>query len=69
MLCLHLLQLSLVYINTLMIQQVLVDPSWMERMGEEERRALTALFYKHVNPYGRFSLDMSTRLEIETMAA
>ena len=64
MLCLHLLQISLVYINTLMIQEVLAEPQWKERMGPEELRALTPLFYAHVNPYGRFSLDMSKRLAI-----
>ncbi|MEO0374167.1 MAG: Tn3 family transposase [Cyanobacteria bacterium P01_A01_bin.17] len=69
MLCLHLLQVSLVYVNTLMIQQVLTERAWMERMGPDELRALTPLIYTHVNPYGRFSLDMSTRLEIETVTA
>ncbi len=67
MLCLHLLQISMVYINTLMIQQVLSDPEWMERMGTEERRALTPLIYAHVNPYGRFSLDLTKRLVIESI--
>lgn len=67
MLCLHLLQASLVYINTLMLQQVLTEPLWMERMGQEELRALTPLIYAHVNPYGRFSLDMTKRLAIETV--
>lgn len=68
MLCLHLLQISLVYINTLMIQQVLSEPQWMERMGAEERRALTPLIYAHVNPYGRFSLDLKKRLIIESLS-
>src|SRR6516225_1486698 len=31
MLALHLLQVSLVYINTLMIQQVLAEPTWQGR--------------------------------------
>ena len=69
MLCLHLLQISLVYVNTLMIQQILSEPLWMERMGQEELRALTPLIYAHVNPYGRFSLDMTTRLGIEPVAS
>ena len=68
MLCLHLLQISLVYVNTLMIQRVLAEPLWMQRMGQDELRALTPLIYAHVNPYGRFSLDMSTRLAIETVS-
>ncbi|MEO1391208.1 MAG: Tn3 family transposase [Cyanobacteria bacterium J06634_6] len=69
MLCLHLLQISLVYINTLLIQQVLSDPEWMQRMGPDELRALTPLIYAHVNPYGIFRLVMSERLPIEAMAS
>ncbi len=68
-LCLHLLQVSLTFINTLMIQQVLTDPEWMERMGDDELRALTPLIYAHINPYGRFRLDMEKRLLIEPIAA
>ncbi len=40
-LCLHLLQICLIYINTLMIQNVLADPAWMGRMAEEDFRALS----------------------------
>lgn len=69
MLCLHLLQISLVYINTLMIQKVLSEPTWMNRMQEEDLRALTPLFYLHINPYGRFRLNMNERLVIENLAA
>lgn len=69
MLCLHLLQISLVYINTLLIQQVLADPIWMQKMGPDELRALTPLIYAHINPYGIFRLDMAERLPIEMMAS
>lgn len=69
MLCLHLLQISLVYINTLLIQQVLADPQWMQKMGPDELRALTPLIYAHVNPYGIFRLVMAERLPIEAMAS
>jgi TnpA family transposase len=69
MLCLHLLQISLVYINTLLIQQVLSDPEWMQRMGPDELRALTPLIYAHINPYGIFRLVMAERLPIEAMAS
>ncbi|MBK8011981.1 MAG: Tn3 family transposase [Deltaproteobacteria bacterium] len=65
MLCLHLLQICLVYINTLMIQQVLAAPAWMQRMEPEDMRGLTPLIYSHVTPYGSFRLDMSTRLMID----
>lgn len=45
------LQSCLVYINTLMIQQVLSQPKWMELMQPEDLRALTPLIWGHVNPY------------------
>lgn len=64
-LCLHLLQMCLVYINTLMIQQVLADPVWMKRMTPVDLRGLTPLIWGHVNPYGTFRLDMSERLELD----
>ncbi|WP_139158969.1 Tn3 family transposase, partial [Vibrio sonorensis] len=67
-LALHLLQISLVYVNTLMIQQVLNEPSWFSRMKKEDFRALTPLIYAHVNPYGIFELDMDARLPIEMTA-
>ena len=63
-LSLHLLQLSLVYINTLMIQEVLGTSDWSVRMTDEDMRGLTPLIYNHVNPYGRFELDMTKRLPL-----
>jgi TnpA family transposase len=65
MLALHLLQICLVYINTLMIQRVLTEPDWTQRMLPDDLRALTPLIYAHVTPYGTFRLDMSQRLAIE----
>ncbi len=64
-LCLHLLQISLVYINTLMIQSVLAEPAWMEQMAKEDLRALSPLIWAHVNPYGTFRLDMNERLQLD----
>ncbi len=64
-LCLHLLQMCLVYINTLMIQKVLAESTWMKRMTKEDFRGLTPLFWSHVNPYGTFRLDMNERLELD----
>jgi TnpA family transposase len=63
-LSLHLLQACLVYINTLMIQEVLAAPEWLQRMTPEDFRALTPLLYTHVNPYGLFELDMTKRLPL-----
>jgi TnpA family transposase len=67
MLALHLLQICLVYINTLMIQQVLAEPTWEQRLVAEDRRALTPLTYGHVTPYGLFQLNMEDRLPLEPL--
>jgi TnpA family transposase len=66
MLALHLLQSSLVFINTQLLQAVLRDPAWAAKLTEEDRRGLSPLFWAHVNPYGRFTLDMDTRLDLAT---
>jgi hypothetical protein len=63
-LSLHLLQNCLVYINTLMLQQILADPTWMARLTPEDFRALPPLLYSHMNPYGTFELDMAARLPL-----
>src|SRR5436190_22268999 len=55
--------------NTLMLQQVLSEPTWRNRLQAEDLRALTPLFYLYVHPYGWFDLDMNTRLPIERPAA
>jgi len=67
-LSLHLLQVSLVYVNTLMLQQVLGDASWRSRMTDRDMAALTPLVHAHVNPYGIFELDMSRRLPLDQLA-
>ncbi len=63
-LSLHLLQNCLVYINTLMIQQILSEKKWFNIMTKEDFRALTPLIYNHINPYGNFNLDMQQRIPI-----
>jgi hypothetical protein len=63
-LSLHLIQVSLALINTLLLQDVLAEETWKTPMKAEDWRGLTPLFYQHVNPYGRFSLDMTQRLPL-----
>jgi hypothetical protein len=41
------------------------EPIWLERMGANEQRALTPLFWGHVNRYGTFQLDMTARLLLD----
>ena len=62
MLALHLVQNCMVYVNTLMIQKVLAQPQWQGRLTPRDYAALTPLIWEHVNPYGRFELDMDDRL-------
>lgn len=60
MLALHLIQNR----NTLMIQQVLTQPHWQGKVTLRDYAALTPLAWEHINPYGRFDLDMNTRLDL-----
>jgi TnpA family transposase len=64
LLALHLIQASLVYINTLMIQRVLADKEWLERMKLRDLAALSPLLTQHINKFGHFELDLETRLPI-----
>ncbi|MDF2711507.1 MAG: putative transposase [Nonomuraea muscovyensis] len=68
MLALHLLQSCLVYVNTLLLQAVPADPAWARRLTPEDRRGLSPLFWSHINPYGRFHLDMDKRLDLSGVA-
>ena len=47
-----------------MIQQILAQPDWQNRLEIEDLRALSPLLYAHVNPYGHFELNMNTRLRL-----
>jgi TnpA family transposase len=62
--CLHLLQACMAYINTLIFQKVLSQPEWQNILTPEDKRALNVLFHSHINPYGLFPLDLSKRLGI-----
>jgi len=62
--CLHLLQACMAYINTLIIQRVLVRPEWQNILTPEDKRAVNVLVHNHINPYGLFPLDLNKRLGI-----
>jgi Tn3 transposase DDE domain-containing protein len=68
-LSLPLLQACLVYINTLLIQQVLAAPSWFAKMEPADCRGLSSFLYHHSNPYGVFEVNMRERLPMEMQAA
>jgi TnpA family transposase len=65
MLALQLLQLRLVYINTLMMQQVLAEPAWAGRLNAQDLRGITPLIYSQVNPCGSFLLGLHSRQPID----
>ena len=58
-LCLQLLQNCLMLINTLLVERTLAQHQLLEQLSEDDRRALSPLFYEHVNPYGLFALDLN----------
>jgi hypothetical protein len=64
-LALNLIAAAITYLNTHLIQIVLRDPAWQKRLSPADRRGLTALFWSHLNLYGRFELDMNRHLELE----
>jgi len=66
--CLRILQAALVYVNTLLLQDVLAEPEWADLLTDHDRRGLTPLFWQHILPYGEVKLDMTTRLDIRTDA-
>ncbi|MFE9250091.1 Tn3 family transposase [Streptomyces sp. NPDC007088] len=63
MLAPHLLQSALVHVDTLLTQEVPADAKWADKPTDADRRALSPLFWTQVNRYGRFELDMNSRLD------
>lgn len=61
---LHLVQNCMVYVNTQMYQNILAKPEWVNKLANEDLRGITPLIYAHVNPYGRFDLNLSSRIVI-----
>ena len=68
-LALQLLQNCLIYVNTLMLQRILTEPTWLERMTPEDHRALTPAIHSHINPYGRLTADLNRRIDFEQRVA
>ncbi|MBB5776897.1 hypothetical protein HD596_003653 [Nonomuraea jabiensis] len=69
MLALHLFQSALVHVFTLLLQDILSEKKWQKRLTDADRRALSPLFWTHVNPNGRFELDMNSPLDLAGAAA
>ncbi len=63
-LCLHIVQAAMVYVNTLMIRDVLAEKEWAETLTPEAYRGLTLLMWAHVVMHGEFKLNMNSCLTL-----
>ena len=61
-LCLRVLQAAVVYLNTLMIQDVLDEG--LAELSPDDLRGLTPLFWTNIAPYGEVRLNMKSRLAL-----
>jgi hypothetical protein len=66
-LCLRVLQAALVYVNTLMVQDVLAGEHLAGTLTDADRRGLTPLSWTHV--YGEVKPDMNSRLALGAPAS
>ncbi len=64
MVALHILQAAIVYVNTLMVQEVLALPEWAGVLTAADQRGLTPLFWSHILPYEEVRLNMARRLAL-----
>jgi TnpA family transposase len=63
-LCLHILQAAMVYVDTPMLQDVLAEEEWSQLLTSEDYRGLTPLTWAHVAMHGEFKLNMNSRLDL-----
>jgi hypothetical protein len=49
-----------------MIQDMLADPEWADVLTDEDKRALTPLFWMRIQPYGEVRLNTGSRLQLAT---
>jgi TnpA family transposase len=61
-LCLRVLQASIGYLNTLMIQDVLADGA--VALTADDERGLNPLFWSNIAPYGEVKLDLGRRITL-----
>ncbi|MFB4319895.1 Tn3 family transposase [Actinomadura sp. 21ATH] len=57
-----------VFINTLLVQSVLKDPAWQQKMTDADKRGLSPLFWSNANLYGTIDIDMGRRLDLDLAA-
>ena len=52
-----------------MVQSILNDPGWADRLSPEDMRGLSPFLCLYINPRGRFELDLDERIDFERRAA
>lgn len=55
--------LTLVLVNTRLVDRVLDDPDFAGRLTANDLRGLTPLFWSNVALHGTFELDLDTRID------
>ena len=68
-LSLGLLQNCLMLINTLLIEQVIKEENYLDKLSVEDLRASSPLFYEHINPYGVFEINLERPSFLQVEAA
>ena len=58
--------MCMVYINTLLIQEVIQENDLLTVLTKEDLRAITPILHEHINPYGIFPLNMQKRIPINS---
>ena len=54
----------MVYVNTLMLQDVLAEDEWSQLLTSEDYRGRTPLTWANVAMHGEFKLNMNSRLDL-----
>ncbi|WP_405149038.1 Tn3 family transposase [Sphaerisporangium sp. NBC_01403] len=55
----RLLRSALVFVNTVLVQSLLKDPAWADRLTDADRRALSPLFWSHADLYGTIQIEVA----------
>lgn len=58
-LSLHLLQNSLVFVNTVLLEHIYYKEGFIHKMKASDKNAMTPMFTSNVNPYGEIHLDIN----------
>lgn len=64
-LSLHLLQNALIFVNTMLLDSVIITQDFFDKMTDKDFRSLTPLFTSNINPYGTFNLDLNKKSILE----